>query len=438
MLQDSTPTSISSRVYLGTFTNDERKRRESALRNKDFFYGRQEQYLSILNSDVDPVTVNMVNPIVSKKASLLYNRPLVRTFDGPTTSVNFLEGLYSQLKIDNILKKADLSAELTGTSLVFVGQYEDGSIYLIVYDASDFTPVSNDIENKMLEAVSLVTIRNDFIDKGGNIEVQRILDTEIWTNNYIYEYVGSLEKSSTPNELGFLPFVAFKGQEVNNQYLGHSPTTSLRQLNGYLNQTLTNLGYMIKMQSATPIVLTGFLNGEAVSVHPGTAISLPAGATAEALNLSPKIMETMELIKYLEEKTFETSSVPKISIVGNMGGSTSGVELLIKWAPLISVFKEKSVRFQNYEYELANMILAVAGLEPINDIKVHYPEENLLPIDPNREMLETDIRLGIRTPVDEVIKLNPNLTETEAEAEVLANLGFNNQLNGGTGVRTEQ
>jgi hypothetical protein len=438
MLQDSTPTSISSRVYLGTFTNDERKRRESALRNKDFFYGRQEQYLSILNSDVDPITINMVNPIVTKKSSLLYNRPLVRVFDGPSTSVSYLEGLYSQIKIDTILKKADLCAELTGTSLVYVGMYEDGSIYLIVYDASDFTPISNDVENKVLEAVSLVTIRNDFIDKGGNIEVQRILDTEIWTNNYIYNYVGSLEKQSSPNELGYIPFVAFKGQEVNNQYLGHSPTTSLRQLNHYLNQTLTNLGYMIKMQSATPIVLTGFSNGEAVSVHPGTAISLPAGSTAEALNLSPKIMETMELIKYLEEKTYETSCVPKISIVGNMGAASSGVELMIKWAPLISVFKEKSVRFQNYEFELANMILSVAGLDAIDDVKVLYPEENLLPIDPSRELLETDIKLGIRTPVDEVIKLNPNLTESDAEAEVLANIGFNNQFNGGSGVRTNE
>lgn len=436
-LNDSVPTSLSTKTYLSTFSNDEKKRREGAIKNKDFYYGRQEQYLNILNEDVDPITVNMVNSIISKRAALLYNRPLVREYIGPSASVDYIDKLYKSLKIDTILQKADLSAELTGTSLVYVGTYEDGSVYLINYDASEFSAVTSDIDNQILEAIALVNVRNEYTNRGGNIEVTRMLDSEIWTNSYIYSYTNSLEKNSTPNELGFIPFVAFKAQEVNNQYLGHSPAISTRQLNQYLNQVLTNLGYMIKMQAATPIVLTGFANGESVSVHPGTAISLPAGSSAGALQLNPKITETLDLIKYIEDKCFETSCIPRISIVGDVNGSTSGVELMIKWAPLISVFKEKSIRYQTYELNLANTILDVVGLENIEDIKIKYPEENLLPIDTSRDQLDADIKYGIRTPIDEVLKINPNISEEEAEAQVLANLKFNESFNGGTGVRQQ-
>lgn len=437
MLKDSIPIEIATKAYLSTFSNDEKKRREGALKNKDFYYGRQEQYISTINDDVDPITVNLINPIVTKRSSLLYNRKLVREFDGPSQSISYLESIYNKLNIDHLLAKVDLCAELTGTSLVYVGQYEDGEIYLLAYDASEFSAISNELDPNYIEALSLVSVKNDFVDRGGNIDVVRVVHSEVWTENYIYNFVNEANKSSTPNELGFVPFVPFKAQEVNNQFLGHSPSISIRQLNQYLNQVLTNLGYMVKMQAATPIVLTGFANGEGVSVHPGSAISLPAGSSAGALQLNPKITETLELAKYIEDKVYETSSIPKISIIGNVGTSSSGVELMIKWAPLMSIFREKSARYQMYELNLANTILSVAGLDTIDNIKVNYPEDNLLPIDPDREKLETDLKYGIRTPMDEIIKLNPTISETEAEAEVLANLSFNEQLNGGTGVRQQ-
>lgn len=429
MLQDSTPISLITKAYMTSFSDDEKKRRESALRNKDFYYGRQEQYLTLINNDMEPITINILNPIISKRSSLLYNRPLVREFIGPSKSVKYLDQLYYDIKIDSILHKVDLSAELTGTCLLYVGFDENDNIQLIPYDASDISAVSTGIDDQQLEALSLISIKNDMINNGGNIQVKRVIESQIWTNNYIYKYKDNTNMGNVPNELGYIPFVSFKAQEVINQYLGHAPTTSVRQLNNYLNQVTTNLGYMIKMQSATPIVLTGFSNGEAISIHPGTAINLPAGTTAGALSLNPKINETLDMIKYLEDKVYETSSIPKISVIGNIGGTSSGVELMIKWAPLISVFKEKAIRYQKYELNLANMILDMGGYELIEDIKVNYPEDNLLPIDPERDKLEQDIKLGIKTPIDEILKNNPSLTEDEAEAEFLVNLDTNNKLN---------
>lgn len=437
MIQDTTPTSLIIRANTYAFGDEEKKRREGALKNKDYFYGRQEQYLKILNEDVDPVTINLTNPIITKRSSLLYTRPLVREFTGPSTSIAQLEKIYSEIGIDYLLQQVDLSAELTGTCLVYVGQYEDGSIYLEPFDASMFSATSYD--KKYLESVQIISINDLVTQNGMNVQVKRVIDSEIWTENYIYKLRDGLQEPSPEvNELGFIPFVPFKAQEVVSQFLGHAPTISIRQLNSYINQQLTHLGYMIKMQSATPVVLTGFSNGEAVSVHPGTAISLPNGSSANTLQLNPKIMETLEVVKYLEEKMYQTSSVPKIAVLGDSAGSTSGVELLIKWAPLTSIFKEKAGRYQRYELDLANMILSVLGEEPIEDVRVLYPEEDLMPVDTDQENLERDIKLGIRTPVDEVLKLNNNLTEIEAEAEVLSNLDFNKQLNGGLDARRDQ
>jgi len=125
---------------------------------------------------------------------------------------------------------------------------------------------------------------------------------------------------------------------------------------------------------------------------------------------------------------YQTSSVPKISIVGDIQGTTSGVELMIRWAPLASVFNEKANRYQQYELQLANMILDVLGMDNIVDVKVNYPKDNLLPVDSERDNLSEDIKLGIRTPIDEILKLHQNLDEEGAKTLVLNNLEFNKQI----------
>jgi len=444
-MNDTIPNSIVITTNAYSFGNDEKKRREGALTNKDFYYGRQEKYLSLVNEDMDAITVNLSNPVITKRSSLLYTRPLVREFDGPAASVKALESIYENMQIDDILHQVDLSSELTGTALVFVGVPDEESentspIELRVFDAADFSVVAED-DNTSIEALQLIAI-NDLVSmpsggKNGNIQVKRVIDSEVWTDSYIHKVRdGIVQSGSEVNELGYIPFVSFKAQEVITQYLGHSPTTSVRQMNASYNQTATNLGYTIKMQAATPIVLNGFSNGESVSVHPGTAISLPVGASAGALQLNPKIGETMEFLSYLEDKIYETSSMPKISVLGNSTGSTSGVELLIKWAPIKGVFTEKSNRYQTYELNLANMILKRLGMEPIDNILVHFPDD-YMPFDQTRELLEEDIKLGIRTPIDEVLKLNPTLNEADAEAEVRANLEFNKSLTKNTEVKQD-
>lgn len=430
MITDTTPTSLITKTNIYSFSDDEKKRREGALKNKDYFYGRQEQYVNLVNEDVDPIAVNIVNPVATKRSSLLYNRLLVREFDGPAESVAALEELYYKLKIDTILQQVDLAAELTGTCLVYVGLDENDEIILIPYDAANFSAVAIQ-DNKTLEALQIISQNDIIVENGRSVNVKRVLDSEVWTNNYVYEIRDGLpSKNPIPNELGYIPFVPFKAQEVISQFLGHSPITSIRQMNTYYNQQLTNLGYMIKMQSATPIVLSGFSNGESVSVHPGTAISMPAGGAASALSLNPKIMDTLEVIKYIEEKMYETSSVPKISIVGNVGASTSGIELIIKWAPLASIFNDKANRYQQYEFNLANMILDTLDLPHINGLKVQYPKDTLLPVDTDRENLDQDIKLGIRTPINELLKLHNNLDEEGAKALFEQNMAINNKLNG--------
>jgi hypothetical protein len=74
------------------------------------------------------------------------------------------------------------------------------------------------------------------------------------------------------------------------------------------------------------------------------------------------------------------------------------------------------------------MILQRLELDPIDNLTVHYPTD-YLPVDTSRETLMEDIKLGIKTPIDELLKLDHTLDEIEAEAQVRANLEFNNSLN---------
>ena len=432
-MNDTVPSSLIMRANLNNFSTEEKARREEAIKNKDFYYSRQQPYLLLVNQDVDPVTLNVTFPLIRKRSSLLYSRPLVRDMEGPGASIAFLEKAFEDINIDAFLQCVDLASEMTGTGLVHVG-LEEGVVKLRLFDASEFSAVAdNDTANKIPKALSLISMITDITGSPKDPNVKRTMRSEIWTDEYITTFTDGIKHTSVRNELGFLPFAPFKGDDVYGQFLGHSPCLPIRQLNEIINQQLTNMGYMIKMQSATPIVLTGFQQGEGVVVHPGKAISMPAGADAKVLTLNPKIADTLEEIRYLEKALYETTGIPKVSIVGDEK-SNSGKELMIKWFPLIQAYREKALRYEQYELDLANMILKVAGYESIASLNVKYPEENILPSISDTDDAEFNFKYGISTPIDEVLRLDPTMDEAEAEALVRSNKEFNDQL-GGLDVR---
>lgn len=420
MLENTVPMSIEAKANVFNFSTEEKNRREAAIKNKDFYYDRSRQYLELISTDIDPITINLTKPIIKKMSSLLYSRPLMREFSGPSKSVSFIEGFYKTYKIDTFLKKVDLLTELTGTAVVFVGIDEYNKLYLRIYDASDLSIIQNDDNQEEADAVSIVSLKIKLTGTQTDPQAERYLESQIWTNNYITRMENGIRSKQIQNELGFLPFVPFKGNEVYSQYLGHAPATGIVQLNSVVNQQLTNIGHMVKMQAGTPISITGFENGEGIQINPGRALSLPAGATADVLNFNPKILESIEFIKYLEEKIYETT-IPKVTIAGDIK-SQSGRELIIKWYPIIELFNDKTSRFTDYELNLANMILKVSDLEPLDEVKIDFPDEKLLPIDSEPELLEKEFRLGLNNPANVLQERNPLLSDDEAIVEVEKNL----------------
>ena len=86
------------------------------------------------------------------------------------------------------------------------------------------------------------------------------------------------------------------------------------------------------------------------------------------------------------------------------------------------------------------MILKVNNLSPLGDLNVKYPEEAVLPYSPESENLEKNVKYGIQTPIDELLKIDPTLDETEAETIIRANLQFNKSIgvnNGKENTSTE-
>ena len=430
---DSIPQALTQRALANNFSLEEKGRREAALLNKNYYYGKQESELTILNEDVDPYIINLTKPILKKRTSLLYKKPLLREFTGPSSSISFIEKVYQENRIDALLLQTDLASELTGSALVHPEVTDDKEKYpsgirLRLFDGSAVSVIPEDDNQTEADSISLISLidRLSKTSTENNPQVERLIKQQIWTKNSVTTYEGALLVNTQTNNFNFLPFVNFKGEEVYDQYLGHAAATIVRKLNGHINQILTDLGYIIKMQAGTPIALEGYQSGEGIVIHPGRAFSLPAGASAVPLDLDPKILEMLEVLKYLEEKIFETNSVPKVTIVGGEG--QSGRELLVRWFPILQVFQEKAVRFTNYELELANMILKVAALPPIEEVNIDYPEADLLPLSTDEETLQQDIDLNIKTPIDEIMRRNPEFDEDEAEAELLANKEVNDNI----------
>jgi hypothetical protein len=429
------PQVVTSRAITHNFSQEEQDRRDKARLNKEFYYSKQDQQIVLVNEDMEPVYLNFTYPIVRKRATMLYSQPNVREFVGSSQSIKFLEQVYKDNIIDELLLQVDLNAELTGSVIVtpVIDESKISGVRLRMYDASNISPLSEEDDPSVLEALSIVRIvdriPNENINKitSKNAEVKRVLKQQIWTKTDILTYEGEVLVSSESNELDFLPFVNFKGEEVYDQYIGYAPARPIRELNETLNRILTDLGMTVKFQAFTPIAVSGFSGDSIISLHPGRALNLPAGAGADVLATSPKIKETMEFIAWLEDKAYETNQTPKISVVGG-GEARSGRELVIRWFPLLQVFEEKSQRYKRYELELANLILRWAGMPFIEEVNVKFNRESVLPLQEEEDTLELDISLNIKTAVDEVMRRNPALTEAEAEAIVLSNRDFNQSL----------
>jgi hypothetical protein len=425
---------ITSQARANSFTKEEKVRRTAADTNKDYFYDRQAQYIHLLSVEQEAMTVNLTKPITKKRSTMLYQGHLVRTMTGPAASITALEKIYADIDIDSVMLKTDQATELTGTALLFpkVDMTPEGiTVKLMIYDGSMISALPSEDDPEIPAAISI--IRMIPILKDSRITDMQIKQ-QIWTDTAVVDYLGDQLVSSQTNSLGFIPFVAFKGEEVTNQYLGEAPITGVRHLNSSINQMLTNLGYTVKMQTASPVALEGYQTGEQIVLHPGRAFSLPMGAKASILDFNPKIKEALDVIGYIEEKVYETSSVPKVCIVGGEG--TSGRELLVRWFPLTQVFQEKSVRFQKYEFTLANCILRVLGLAPIKELIVDYPDDANLPLSTSEDTLKQDIELGISTAAIEMVRRNPEMTIAEAEAFVKHNITFTDSLTSAEPVDT--
>jgi hypothetical protein len=428
-MNDSIPVSITSRALTNNFSIEEKARREEAIKNKDFYYDKADKYIDQVTPDVDIATVNLVRVITKKRTSLLYNQNLVREYDGPQSSVDFLTNFYKYMNIDKFLYAVDIVSELTGTGLVHIKSSDNEyNIKLQLFDGSEISVLPTTYDPNEPDAVSLIRMYDRLVERNGAIMSERVLEQQIWTQTSVTTYTNGYNTNPILNntfthELPVMPFVAFKGEDVEGQYLGHSSCTSWRKLNDTYNHMLTHLGFMVKMESSSPIVLTGYESGEGIMVHPGRAINLPIGASANILSFNPKISDALETIKYIEDKIYDTSSVPKVTVIG--GNASSGRELMIQWFPLLQVFKDKAVRYKRYEKQLADTILTLVGLPLINDINIHFPEESVLPLSTEEDNLQRDIDLNLKSPIDELMRRKPGLSEQEAEVEIRSNKSFN-------------
>lgn len=438
------PMSVTSKALSENFSLEEKARRQEATSNKDFYYGKQENDVVLANDDVEPMTMNLTRPIMTKRSNMLYSRPLKREFIGPSESGRFLEQVYKDNSIDALLLKVDLMAELTGSCLLHPLNDDayKSKVRLVPYDASQFSAAGNDDDPSTADAITLLRIVDRVVDNNAlgvrsSPQVERVIQQQVWTTTTVIYTSGATAgpeaiQNSVVHNLGFLPFVNFMGEEVHDQYIGFPNATNVVKMNRNINQMLTHLSYLIKMEAHTPIVAAGWQPGDSITWHAGRMIAAPSGAQVYSVGTSPHIVEALAAIQYLEDRLYATSSVPKISVEGGGGGDggmfrDSGKSLLIQWFPLLQVFQEKAVRYARYELQLANMILQLNGMPLLEDVQVEFPEDGILPFSPEDENLERDLNLNLTSVIDEILKRNPQLDPNEALLQLKENQRINKE-----------
>ena len=389
-----------------------------------------------------PMIFNLLRRVIDKRAMLYKEspefdckcQPLVDAIDD-----DFASGL----------KQGDRISELCG--LCWMGAVWDergGKLFPLAVPPDQAVPVWSPIVPGRLDGLDIYTFSLDLDGRQNALRTSWTRDNFViykgvggggWKDatDEVLEAMGEAPNPDRVNPYGLIPYSPMRptltlyGDPMGN------PDEALIWLQRTLNQKLTELQYLLKMQAHSQLVLTGNWPDN-ITVGVGDPIvAQPAGdgsaSTAEYISPSARISELWDTIRQL------TQYAAFLNSIGGQwpdGGSIpSGEALKVLNSDLEELRKDKESAHRLFWRDYANVLEAVRaygqGGSPsdVSDFQVSFGTEKVYE-DPLAlaQKWQAEIDLDLTTPWRVLMEMEPDLSEEDAKARVQQNAEDNAAL----------
>jgi hypothetical protein len=411
---------------------DESSRRMDAQKRIQLYEGNQipyiEERLEEHFSDItkfSPTSLNVVKKIINAK-SAVYIKDAKRTCSSEKDTK-----LYKQIQEQSALglrmRQANRLSKLTGVVLLKV-VWRNGKIDLDVI-TPDICSVETGKSPRDLKSVTITHYPAD----------ERVSElTHVrWTPAKIerLDYNGNV-KSQESNPYGFLPFVpVWSDLPIYDFWV--EPGDSLVSTQLAINEKLTDLIYILRLQGFSLPVLKGTKN-ELIEFSPGQAISLPDSQYADFSFESPNspIKAVVDSIDYLIRELAVTEGLPASYLSSKPSERKSGYALLVQNKELQEIRDNDIDLFKIYEKELFETIKAVWNYHNVSNrfgdstLKVNFFDPTQVQAEEKADFWSKMIEMGAMSPVDIIMRLDPDLSEEQAKQKFNQNKLVNSDVKG--------
>lgn len=392
------------------------ERKAKGLKLLDFYHDQQLAYLygRLIKNFSDPdrfslASINIVKKIIDGLATV-YISDCRRTVQGNPQDQALFKQIESDASLGLKMKQANRFSKLLGTVLLKV-VFRNGRIALDL-----ITPDIADVETGA-SPEDLKSITITYFPESGK---QQELTYSKWTPDRIYrlDYQKNVI-SSVENPYKILPFIPiWDSLPISDFWIEKGD--SLLAIQEAVNEKLTDLVYILRLQGFSVPVSKGS-NSEFTMLDPGTALNLPESGDFSFEAPNSPIKATLDSIDYLIKTTAISYGLPASYLSNKPSERKSGISRLIENKELGEKRADDLSLFRKYEEQTFQVIKTVwnyhqqAKISNDSYLKIDFAEPQSFSISEQAQSWTMLMDYGVYSPVDLIMRLNPDLSRDEAE-----------------------
>ncbi|MNK96411.1 hypothetical protein D3C87_1166900 [compost metagenome] len=356
-------------------------------------------------------TVNMVRKVVNRRATA-YRIPPIRTFEGWDQEAG--TALYQAANIDAVMKRASKLTKLLKTSALQV-RHSDHGLQVSVLTPHILDAVYDDPEHPQRIVVTHAasdTTRTTYSDWTATTYQRRDHQGRVISNS---------GNPSGVNPYGLLPFVPLFDRLPDSSFFlpGGDDLIGAQKA---LNVGLANLFRSIELQAHGQAVAKGLPIGDPIATGPDKVILLPPDGEFSYASPNAPITEMLSALEFLMRQTAATNDVGA-DVFDLSKRAESGSAKHAERLDLREARQDDIALWRRYEVRLFEVIKAVVNahapgtIPEAATIRVDFAElqDNLTEAE-LLENLKVKAELGISSPVDALMAMNPDGFVTRDEA----------------------
>jgi hypothetical protein len=446
-------------IISGSIYDCIKKERQDEIKNIgmrwDFYKGNQQHYIRKFEHESKKeyeeklkIVFNYTMLVVDAYVNSIFGKPFFLKFEDEAIN-EIWESIYSKMvfnKIPTFMMTVQRIAEISDTCGIISRYDEKNKEMKFEHIPGEHIFPFPDIDNP--QEIGEIAIFYNFYT--GNPKDPTYNYLEIWDKETfsVFKWSDKTKKfigetiDKEPNPYGFIPIVLFQPKKDHSSFYGITNIGDVVNINKIYNDLWTDLGVMVDFQSFSTMVVRSS-NKLEFTIAPKRMIKIAeldpesSNNNEEVKYITPdaKLDAVSKILEEIKKELKNISLIPdSIVQTGSIGQVASGYSLKIKRMPFEEFINNKKTSYGPSMLEFAKMAVKVDQYHKTGDM----PENNKLTatIDfsesPNmyspQEQMATDefnLRYNLTTPIQLLIRKNPDLTIKEAEELYEKNKKFN-------------